>query len=299
MNPLEQCWYDLKFENWFMKLRGTEFQNFFADIMERRYPGDFQRVRPWGNAGDRKNDGYLRSRRELYQVYAPNEMSAKKAVDKIDKDFNGALPYWQKYFASWFFVHNDWNGLGPDITQKLLDLEAKHKPVVVRPFGFAEFLVEVRQLASEDLVAIFGAVPTADGMRQVGYQELITVLEVISKKPEVTQPDLRLPPQDKIERNALSEEVASFLRLGMRKSDHVKRFFAQYHDPQYGDRVADAFRVEYRILKAQGLAPDQIFAGLINFAGGASRGDATHEAAVLAIVSYLFEECDIFERVQL
>ena len=266
--------------------------------MEHRYPGDFQRVRPWGKAGDRKNDGYLRSRRELYQVYAPNEMTAKEAIRKIEEDFNGALPYWKEYFDYWFFVHNDKDGLGPDITQKLLELEAKHTPLGVRPFGFAELLVEVRRLASEDLVALFGAVPTADGMRQVGYQELITVLNVISKKPEVTQPDLQFPPQDKIERNALSDEVASFLLLGMRKTDQVKRFFAQYYDPQYGDRVADAFRAEYNSLKSLGLVPDQIFAGLIKFAGGASRGDPAFESAVLAIVAYLFEECDIFERVK-
>jgi hypothetical protein len=298
MDITEQRWYDLMFENRFMKLKGIEFQNFFADIMERRFPSDFQRVRPWGRSGDRKNDGYLRSRRELYQVYAPNEMSAKEAIDKIDEDFNGALPYWKEYFDNWFFVHNDRAGLSPEITRKLLELEANNKPLGVRPYGYSELLVEVRQLCLEDLISLFGAVPTADGMRRVGYQELIKVLSVISQQPEVTQPDLRQPPQDKIARNALSDEVASFLLLGMRKTDQVKRFFKQYYDPQYGDRIADAFRSEYIALKSLGLAPDQIFAGLIKFAGGASRGDPAFESAVLALVAYLFEECEIYERAQ-
>ncbi|PWB56033.1 MAG: hypothetical protein C3F13_02930 [Anaerolineales bacterium] len=297
MEPTEQHWYDLMFENRFMKLKGTEFQNFFADIMEGRYPGDFQRVRPWGRSGDRKNDGYLRSRRELYQVYAPNEMSAKDAIDKIDEDFNGALPYWQEYYDIWYFVHNDRSGLGPEITHKLLDLEAKHKPLGVRPYGYSELLVEVRQLCSENLLLLFGAVPTADGMRRVGNKELITVLSVISQQPEVAQPDLRQPPQDKIALNALSADVASFLLLGMRKTDQVKKFFKQYYDPQYGDKIAVAFQSEYLALKSSGLAPDQIFAGLIKFAGGASRGDPAYESAVLALVAYLFEECEIFERV--
>jgi len=38
-----------------------------------------------GNAGDRKNDGYLRSERTLFQVYAPNEISANDATAKINE----------------------------------------------------------------------------------------------------------------------------------------------------------------------------------------------------------------------
>jgi hypothetical protein len=69
--------------------------------MEKRYPGDFITVRPWGNVGDRKNDGYLRSKRMLFQSYAPNDISAAECVAKIDDDFLGALPFWQKYFGAW------------------------------------------------------------------------------------------------------------------------------------------------------------------------------------------------------
>ena len=36
--------------------------------------------RPWGDRGDRKNDGFLKSERRL-QVYAPNEMSEAKAIE--------------------------------------------------------------------------------------------------------------------------------------------------------------------------------------------------------------------------
>jgi len=89
-------------------------------------PSDFIRVRPWGNVGDRKNDGYLKSERRLFQVYAPNEMEAAKAIAKIDEDFTEALPFWKLHFDNWSFVHNARDGLGPDVTKKLLDLGAQH-----------------------------------------------------------------------------------------------------------------------------------------------------------------------------
>jgi hypothetical protein len=60
--------------------------------------------------------------------------------------------------------------------------------------------------------------------------------------------------------------------------------------------VAEAFRQRYRSLKAVGLRPDQIFGQLQAFAGGMD-GDPSHQGAVLAVLSYFFERCDIFEDV--
>ena len=44
----------------------------------------------------------------------------------------------------------------------------------------------------------------------------------------------------------------------------------------------------------EGLSPDQIFTELQTFAGGMD-GTPKHQAAVLAVMSYFFERCDIFE----
>jgi hypothetical protein len=75
MDVVARSHYELTFKVAFMEKKGEEFQNFFSTVMEKGYPADFIRVRPWGNAGDRKNDGYLRSQRILFQSYAPNEIS--------------------------------------------------------------------------------------------------------------------------------------------------------------------------------------------------------------------------------
>jgi hypothetical protein len=47
-------------------------------------------------------------------------------------------------------------------------------------------------------------------------------------------------------------------------------------------------------LKSVGLGPDEIFGELQAFAGGMDR-EPSRQAAVLAVLSYFFESCDIFE----
>ncbi len=73
---LREAYYDLRFETAFLRAKGNEFQTFFERLMGLAYKADFMACRPWGNAGDRKNDGFLKSQRQFFQVYAPNEMKA-------------------------------------------------------------------------------------------------------------------------------------------------------------------------------------------------------------------------------
>lgn len=145
MDPVARAFYELKFKTAFLEKKGTEFQDFFSTIMEKVHQSDFIRVRPWGKVGDRKNDGYLKSERTLFQVYAPNEMTAAEALSKIDEDFNGALPHWKAHFDKWIFVHNSASGLGPDVTKKILELDDANEPEVTH-WGQEELRQKVFEL---------------------------------------------------------------------------------------------------------------------------------------------------------
>ena len=89
--------------------------------------------------------------------------------------------------------------------------------------------------------------------------------------------------------------AADYLRLGRQREHLVQQYFEKHPNPTFGEEVATAFRDEYRRLRNDALDANAIFAALQEFAGGATRGDTEHEAAVLAVISYLFERCDIFE----
>ncbi|MGE0227681.1 MAG: ABC-three component system protein [Dehalococcoidia bacterium] len=284
----------MKLEVAFARRHGEAFQDLFADLMSRRHREDFIRMRPWGAIGDRKSDGYLRSERRLFQVYAPREMRAAAAVGKINKDFAGCLPYWSEYFDTWVFVHNDRTGLSYQVVDRLLRLEKQNPPLLVRSWGFEELLTVTLELSAGDLEAIFGLPPTPSGMRTVSASEIAPLLEVLRSSAGTVASQLRPPPADKIAINQLSDAVSEFLRMGMQKSDVVAHYLGRVADPTYGDDVARSFTDQYRALRSERQSPDSIFGSLVEFAGGSSAKPADLHAA-LAIVAYLFERCDIFE----
>jgi hypothetical protein len=90
---LQQAYYESRFEIAFRSAKGDAFQAFFEKLMGLAYKADFMACRPWGKQGAHKNDGFLKSERRLFQVYAPNEMEATKAITKIKEDFEGAKPF--------------------------------------------------------------------------------------------------------------------------------------------------------------------------------------------------------------
>ena len=293
---ITRAYYEKCFEVSFLVKRGNEFQDFFSEIMEKRYPSDFVRVRPWGNVGDRKNDGYLKSARTLFQVYAPNEMKAREAISKIREDFDGAIPYWEKHFDIWVFVHNSRAGLGPDVTRTLLDIDRTNPQIKVDQWGFGELRREVFELSEIDLALLLGPAPNMNNILQLGFASLQNVLSAIARESPSPDPDIRPIPPDKLSANALSHHTETLLNAGMIRADLVGEFFDRWHDPTLGNEIAEAFNREYERLRSQNLLPDRIFYQLWIFAGGVERGTPDHEAAVLAVLAYLFEKCEIFEE---
>ncbi|MCX7046660.1 MAG: hypothetical protein NTX50_14390 [Candidatus Sumerlaeota bacterium] len=295
MDLLEKAYYEAQFENAFLKARGNEFQSFFNELMGRAYKSDYMPCRPWGNRGDRKNDGFLKSDRRLFQVYAPNEMTEKEAIAKIDEDFEGAKNFWGRLFDKWAFVHNAYGGIPPHVQRKILDLEAANPGFKLEPWGLEELRTVFRKLERQDIESWLGYAPNSQTKVKMGFEDLRVVLETIgSKKPDSTLPVKQVPPK-KIEANQLSDAIATLLKEGMTKASLVDDFFRKWHDPAFGERIAMAFREQYRILR-ETRTPNEIFFEFQTWVGGSVRGIAEHEMAVLTAIAYYFESCDIFEE---
>jgi len=298
MDCFQRAYYEKAFLAEFLEKKGTTFQDFFSTIMEKAHPSDFQRIRPWGNQGDQKNDGYLKTTRTLFQVYAPNEMKGSEAISKIDEDFNGALPHWEKYFDKWVFVHNSRMGLGPEVEKKLLELESSNKQIKIENWGFEELRQILFSVEDADIASILGPAPSYQDISNVGYEEIKVLLGTIAIEENLNEDDVRPVPKEKVIINKLSSSTDVLLKGGMRKAHLVERFFNEWHDPNYGDRVATAFSDKYIEYRDQGLLPDAIFSKLQDFALGERRKEPRYEAAGYAILAYLFEQCDIFERTE-
>lgn len=293
---LVEAYYEQKFEIEFRRCQGDAFQTFFEDLMKLAYNADFLRCRPWGNNGDRKNDGYLQSERRLFQVYAPNEMTAKKAIEKIQEDFSGAKKHWIKYFDTWVFVHNATDGLPPHVIDTILDLAHKNPKIKLETWGLEEIRLIFRKLSIDHKKSRYGSAPDEETKNHLGFGDLQVVLEKITTGSFMgTSPVQDVPPR-KIEANALSDATASLLKQGIIKASLVDKFFSTWHDETLGERLADAFKTEYRRMRNSHDTPNEIFTKLQTWAGGNQRGTPEHELAVITVISYYFERCDIFEK---
>ncbi len=297
MDDITRAHYELKFQVAFLTAKGDAFQTLFEQVMGKAHLADFIPCRPWGNVGDRKNDGYLKSERTLFQVYAPNEMSAAEAIAKIDEDFAGALSHWRQYFDKWVFVHNAHDGLSPKIIGKLLELERQHAPLKVTHWSLEELRLRLGRIPLEGLQSWFGIAPTDAAKRSLSVAELESVLHHIAQTHPPTGDTPRPVPTGKIEANGLSPSVATLLKAGMERAELVEKFFDRWHDPLYGDRLAGAFRSRYIKLRDQSpkIGPDAVFHELHTWAGGTWASSSGLQVAVMAVLAFFFEQCEIFE----
>jgi hypothetical protein len=279
----------------FLRAKGNTFQELFEKLMGLAYKGDFMACRPWGRKGDQKNDGFLKSEQRLFQVYAPNEMKETEARRKIHEDFKGAKEHWGEHFDKWVFVHNAYYGLPPHIQQIILDFKRENPKITLETWGFEELLVIFRKLSLIDLESWLGEAPTNITCSILGFKDLEVVLETISSKSFPANQPVRDVPKGKIEANALSESITVLLKTGMTKATLVEDFFNKWHDPTFGERIATAFKAKYEALRIQN-SPTQIFLELQEWAGGTQINTPEHQLAVLSVLAYYFERCDIFEE---
>lgn len=294
MDNTQRSFYGLRFEVAFLREKGKAFETLFARIMSHAFPGDFEAVRPYGRNGDLKCDGYRASDGTVFQCYAPDSIHLRALLAKIDADFQGAKACWGNRLRRWAFVHNDTRGLPAEAVRKLADLRTANPAVAIETVAEAEMRDIVMGLALHQLEDLFGVAPSQRSLEQITFDTLRPVLLAIERQHPPTDQQLIAPSPTKLEKNTLSDDAAGLLRHGRRREKLVQDFFDRWPNPEFGEEIAQGFRSRYHALKSVGLNSDQIFGELQAFAGG-MHGEPSRQAAVLAIMSYFFERCDIFE----
>jgi hypothetical protein len=132
----------------------------------------------------------------------------------------------------------------------------------------------------------------------VGYVELeIAARSLLSNRPQSPGTLATIPPQAKIEKNALGHASAMLLTMGAAKSHEVEELLvkASQLDPDFPQRLRGGFVSRYDRAMADGLRGDTLFAEMYEWAAGET-GDKSRENAGLCILSHLFVICDVFEK---
>lgn len=288
--------HELLFRLKFAESRGNEFQDFFNNLMERRDP-DFRRVRPWGNQGDRKNDGWSPASRTLYQVYAPASFKSSDLAAKLTDDFDGAVDYWEQYFDTWVFVHNDVDGLAPEVERKVAELNQQNENITCTSWGREQVRRELAQLQDADRTALLGPLITAEQFLSVSAASLQPLFEHLEgAAPNPDPQGIRPVPVDKIERNGLGDAQARLLTLGEAKLQLVDEYLTRVSpQPTYKSEVSSVFTAKYEELRAALENADDIFDNLLMWlTGGVAEADRVVNA--VTVLAYFFFTCQIFEE---
>jgi len=291
--PLSYGW-EIVFRLACLERRGEAYQDLFTQIMERRDPG-FQRVRPWGNEGDRKNDGWSPARRTLFQCYAPSSFKPAALAAKLVEDYEGAISYWEDYFDTWVFVHDDLAGMAPAVAAKIAELNARSDQVTCNAWGVPELREEFACLHDSDRQAILGSPIAPNDFLAVDASGLRPLIEALGNMVPDPGAPVRPVPVGKIEANELAPAQVAFLTIGSSKAPLVEQYLSNaFVLPSHADAIAEAVAVRYRSFRDEGRSAAEIFDLLLAWICGGSV-DSNARVNALAVLAYFFDRCHIFE----
>jgi hypothetical protein len=136
-------------------------------------------------------------------------------------------------------------------------------------------------------------------MPSVTFDELDIVTKfILGMQPDSSEINFNITNiTQKISKNQLTQEVHFLLTMGMGKVKEVGRFIEVNANlrPDFPEKLKAGFSAEYQRLWTAGIKGDSLFESLHKFSCGNS-SDIRKAAAGLAVLSYLFEKCEVFER---
>lgn len=138
-----------------------------------------------------------------------------------------------------------------------------------------------------------------DAFAQIGFRELqIATAWVNQVNPSPDSLNLvLLPPDEKIRKNKLSNGSRAVITMGLSVARLVSDFVQQEAliDPDYPERLKAGFLEEYFRLRRGGHLGDDLFDLMCEFSQRGLKKQSQRSAG-LAVLVYLFEKCDVFEK---
>lgn len=295
----------IMFQNKVYEHDSQAFESLFTRVMQKNNK-NFEQVKPYGNIGDWKNDGFDKSLGEYYQVYSPEDITKANTVSnaetKLTADFEGLYSHWNSLYPinRFNFVINDkYKNAPPQLHAALASLKKKYPNVVFNLF-LAKDLEEVfMSLSDDDIISVVGCIVNpADQLDFSALTEVINHLMNMkvdnSLYPSLVVPDFN----EKLEFNKLSDQVGFQLKTASYQVGGLNKFFrsnSNFTKEQIQQRVVSAYSVASDSFdKSNENYSDLVFYKLIELIY--PNGSASIRNAILILLAYFFESCDIFER---
>lgn len=276
---------------------GQKFEDIFTQIMNYSEP-DFQQIKAWGNIGDGKNDGYIKSKGIYFQVFAPEDIrkSYVNVIKKLEKDFDGLLKEWNPVNEFYFVVNDGYKGVNKDCEKKLQEIKETQnlqKAEFMTPKDLENILFN---LADDQIISIAGFLPDPMRIKTLKFSILNEIIGYIMslELPQTKDSDIVLPEwEEKIKFNNLTSLPAQYLNNGYCQTGSLDQYLKNNGD-FLAEELKEKMRQLYVLEKNKGLKNDDLFWAIVNQAS--PKTESSFQAAVIVIMARYFETCDIFEE---
>jgi len=136
---------------------------------------------------------------------------------------------------------------------------------------------------------------TQEHMHEVSFAELDGITRYLAENEPEGEPSYVLTHiREKVNKNHLSARTRQLILIGTTQVKQVGSFIDKHPDARFGERLAAGFVRQYEMQSGKGLAGDDLFEALRLFA--CQNKGFLYEAAGLAVLVYLFEKCEVFEK---
>lgn len=274
---------------------GQKFEDLFSAIMNYKEP-DFTQVKPWGNIGDRKNDGCILNKGIYFQVHAPEDVkkSYHEIIKKIQTDFCGLHSHWSNIQEFYYVLNDKYQGVNADALQ-LLETIKQANNLKECKFILAKDLENTLYALDDDhIMAIAGHIPDPANLPSLDYGILNEILKHLKDKPLNSGTEKIVVPDwdEKIKFNNLSNNESARLTNGYFQLGTLSEYLKNNSDFT-AQELQNKVSAMYQEL-TKSYSGSELFWKLVNEIS--PRSSSEYQSSSIVIMSMYFETCDIFEE---
>ena len=304
----------LVFQIKIFSLNGSDFENFALSVLKLKYP-NLKKTKPDGREGDWAADAICMEEGIYFQVYGPEfkdkDSLLADAKRKIERNFKRLFSKWKEagfQVKEWYFVFNEkYSGAYPELFQKTNEIKVENnleRTGLVLSADLEDLLLDfyrksprevellldspVLSINEEALIRFDRMEPLHEACEYISGRDKTEGFEFLNNEPAEKD-------EKKIDRNQLNPQIGCYILTSLDKVELVNEFFecsSNFVSEEIRDKIIKAYKKVAKKLSD----PNQVFIKLLEDLSGDWKNKVDLNSALIILVSYYFQLCDIFER---
>jgi hypothetical protein len=291
----------------FLKKEGNEFEKLVIQIYKIKYNGEIIPIKPAGQFGDFANDGYILNEL-LIQVYAPERVDYNNAIKKLEENFKRAKEHWK--FKEWHFIINDkFKGVHPKIVQKISEIKNDDTKIkIVNSEDLRNEILSLYKSKPFEIYILFNQNIEIENFDD--FENLSAVIDYISETSDIQNNPIGFynfnkenffqGKVEKIKINIKDKEFYDiFLKIIIQSRGIIPKYKKYFEENllRTGKYIKDLyynFKNDYNYSAEKSI--QFLINNLINDLKNQKKIDKNGELALLIVIGYFFDICDIGEK---